>query len=226
MARRWSAAELLARAGGLTALLPYLIDGSIRARAEGFYTASGRPYNRTDPRVPAPWWEENPRVNDASTGRFWFAVGPAVAFDDHFHAEDIMAEGLEFEAAPALIEKLFPPLATPEPSATDPVAPPPAAAKPVKADLPPSPPKPAGRKHRRTGYDIWSDMHKYLVSVVADTGKKFASYRKVGDAGHNWAKEQQATRRKLKKGAAVPSIDTIREKASKLWPDLVEGNGE
>jgi hypothetical protein len=128
-----------------------------------------------------------------------------------------------------VIEKWFPQSA-PAPNAQAKAGgelPEPTAAKPTKAVPPPPSAKTAGhRKHGGTGYDIWPDMYEHLASVVADTGKKFASYRKVGDAGHAWAKEQQANRRKLKQGAAVPSSDTIRAKARELWPDLVEGNGE
>jgi hypothetical protein len=223
MATRWmSAAESLAyvsrRLGGCVPaaayafLLPALHDGRIPARAEFFtHAESGRELHRQDKIIPLDWWDPDENPQHVSSSRFRFK-----RYIMENCADEIEAHGVEFDVD-AVKASPFPFQPPPE------VAPEPPAAEPVKAD--PPPPKPQGRKHGRVGYDIWPDMHEYLASVVTDTGKKFTSYRKVGEAGYAWAKEQQGNRRKLKKGAAVPSADTIRERASKLWSDLVEDNG-
>jgi len=98
-----SLAEAVKRAGSFEALLPYLLDGRILARAAGFQTwPPGSPEisqlykTRPTPEIPPEMWGEAYDI-DPVAGRACFAV------DD---IADLMAFGIEIE--PAAVDKWFP----------------------------------------------------------------------------------------------------------------------
>jgi hypothetical protein len=91
---------------------------------------------------------------------------------------------------------------------------------------PPEQGNPVLRRARRgrKPYDVWPDLYNYLDSVVAEEGRKFPSYLKAAEIGWIWLAEQEGNRRRKKKGAATPAVDTIREKIALERPDLAEND--
>jgi hypothetical protein len=96
-----------------------------------------------------------------------------------------------------------------------------AEAAPAAKRQPAAEPQLAKRRRGRKPYDIWSTLYTYLVSKVAENGKPFPTYLKAAQDGHDWLAAQAPQRAKNKEGAAVPSVDTMREKISQEWPQLV-----